>query len=199
MVDSTNPRIMANNIRDLESKISANDVEGNPSGTGYNTLLTKMKIDGKKFKLSNQVTANPDGEATDEATKLEIGGTIYSLGGGGGYAPNYSETEAEVGTFGEKTVYGRLVPLTGSSITTSDSVINSSLTFEDVETILEAKVFWNDSTTSPRMAPILAYIDQRSNGDHKLHAQGFTSYSLTSTTLKYAYIEYTKFTPAPAE
>ena len=83
MVDSTNPRIMANNIRELESKIVTNDVEGNPSGSGYNTLLTKMKIDGKKFKLPNQVEANPEGEATDDLEKVSIGGTIFALAGGG--------------------------------------------------------------------------------------------------------------------
>ena len=117
-----------------------------------------------------------------------------------GYSPNYSETEALVGSkYGVKDVYGRLVPITSSSIGTSIAAINGTLTFPDVELLLDAKVIWFDSTKSPRIAPILAYIDQRENGDHKLYAQGFTSYSLTSTTIKVAYIEYTKVTPAPAE
>lgn len=82
MVDSTNPRIMANNIRELSDKIAANDVEGNPSGSGFNTLLTKIKIDSKKFKLPNQVEANPAGEATDALEKISIGSSIFSLAGG---------------------------------------------------------------------------------------------------------------------
>lgn len=117
-----------------------------------------------------------------------------------GYAPNYSETEAEVGSmFGENKVYGRLIPLTTGSITTSDTVVNSTLTFEDVNLVLLAQLFFTEDDAHSKNCPIQAYIDQRSNGDHKLHAQAMVSCSLTTANTKYIYIEYTKFTPAPAE
>lgn len=186
MVDSTNPRIMADNIRKLEGKILANDVEGNPSGTGYNTLLTKIKIDGKKFKLPNQVIANPTGEASDEIESIEVGGTIYSLGGG--YVPNYSETEAEVGyKFGNDTVYGKLIPITGTSIGTSWTNVDSNLDASFIKQILEARVFFNYfSDHGPMLAPIGVYLD---NTALKVRTNPAVS---DIEGLNYLYIEYTK-------
>lgn len=82
MIDSMNPRILANNIRELFKKINSitpgTDVEGNPSGPGYNTLLTKIKIGTHKYKLPLDVTANPEGAATVKLEKLGVGGTIYN-------------------------------------------------------------------------------------------------------------------------
>lgn len=80
MIDSTNPRILANNIRKLFSKISdIPSVEGNPSGSGYNTLLTKLKIGNIKYKLPKDVTVNPEGEASGALNKLGVGSAIYSV------------------------------------------------------------------------------------------------------------------------
>ena len=108
MIDSTNPRIMANAIRKLFSKTSAIPVvKGNPTGSGFNTLLTKLQIGSSKYKLPEEVTANPttesttllsalkigsdefilpenvianpEGEATVQITKIQIGDTIYQF------------------------------------------------------------------------------------------------------------------------
>ena len=194
MIDSTNPRIMANNIRELSTKIEANDVVGNPTGSGYNTLLTKIKIDGNKFKLPADVSANPADEATDEATKLKIGSTVYSLGGGGGYTPNYSETESEVGiNFGDKPVYGKLVALAVSSITTSWAILTGDVTYSEVEHIIKADIIADETNTTPANYPVAVYADNRSNGNHKLYGKTFVELA-TSGTLKYIYLEYTKIT-----
>lgn len=82
MIDSTNPRILADNVRNLFKKISGMNVEGNPSGSGYNTLLTKLKIGSSKYKLPKDVTANPETEATGSLTKLKVGDSVYSVGSG---------------------------------------------------------------------------------------------------------------------
>ena len=79
MIDSTNPRIMANNIRRLFQRPIGTPVEGNPSGSGFNTLLTKIKIGNTKYKLPKDVTANPEGEATESLTKLGVGSTVYGV------------------------------------------------------------------------------------------------------------------------
>lgn len=83
MIDSTNPRILANHIRKLWAKVNGivpgTEVEGNPSGSGFNTLLTKIKIGSHKYKLPADVAANPEGEATGSLTKLGIGSGIYSI------------------------------------------------------------------------------------------------------------------------
>ena len=180
MIDSTNPRIMANNIRELESKIGANDVEGNPSGTGYNTLLTKMKIDGKKYKLPNQVIANPMAEATDEVTKLEIGGAIYSLGGG--YTPNYSETEAEVGSsFDSKPVYGKLIVITGAIPTTITKITDAAY----IDKIVYAKAIFVADDDANCCYDVSVFV----NNDGELKYRGYMNENIKSGHL---YIEYTK-------
>ena len=56
MVDSTNPRIMADNIRKLEVKIKANDVVANPTGD-TTADLTKIEIDGIKYAIVGETTA----------------------------------------------------------------------------------------------------------------------------------------------
>ena len=88
MIDSTNPRILANNIKKLLARINAivpgTVVTGNPSGSGFNTLLTKIKIGDSKYKLPDAVVANPEAEASTDLTKLTVGSTIYGIPGGGG-------------------------------------------------------------------------------------------------------------------
>lgn len=85
MIDSTNPRILANNIRKLFAMVKAivpgTVVEGNPTGTGYNTLLSKIKIGSSKYKLPAEVVANPEGETAGELSKLKIGDTAFSVEG----------------------------------------------------------------------------------------------------------------------
>ena len=58
MIDSTNPRIMADNIRELESKLNA------LSAT---------------IEAINQVTPNPEGDATVQLTKIQIGSVVYGF------------------------------------------------------------------------------------------------------------------------
>lgn len=55
MIDSTNPRQMADNIRELESKINALAASITP------------------------VVANPTGDATVQLTKVQIGETVYGF------------------------------------------------------------------------------------------------------------------------
>lgn len=115
MIDSTNPRILANHIRKLWAKVNGivpgTEVEGNPSGSGFNTLLTKIKIGSHKYKLPADVTANPEGEATGSLTKLGIGSGIYSVSSGSS-GHTYSTTEQETNdkwlnneVIYEKTIY----------------------------------------------------------------------------------------------
>ena len=83
MIDSTNPRIMANAIKKLFSLTKGLVVvKGNPSGSGFNTLLTKLQIGSTKYKLPNQVIANPEDEASDALSKIKIGSDVFSVGGG---------------------------------------------------------------------------------------------------------------------
>ena len=194
MIDSTNPRQMADNIKELNKRMINNDVEGNPSGSGFNTLLTKLKIDGKKYKLPNQVTANPAGEASDEIEKIDIGGTVYSLGGGGGYTPNYSETEAEVGiTYNGSPVYGRLVKYTRDGDLSSNwDVINSSVTFPDGDRIIKAEAVIQGYAECVYSA-IQAYFDNvGAEATYKVKAKTFASVSPNPAKDSYVYIEYTK-------
>ena len=58
MIDSTNPRIMADNIRELESRLNA------LSAT---------------VEAINQVTPNPEGDATVQLTKIQIGSVVYGF------------------------------------------------------------------------------------------------------------------------
>ena len=99
MIDSTNIRIIADNIRHLFKKVNSIEpgtvVQGNPSGSGFNTLLTKIKIGNSKYKLPAESIPNPEAEATDELTKLQIGETVYELGGGSDV--DYSTTEQLTG------------------------------------------------------------------------------------------------------
>lgn len=85
MIDSTNPRILANNIRKLFAMVKAivpgTVVEGNPTGTGYTNLLKKIKIGSSKYKLPDEVTANPEDAATGDLSKIKIGDSVYGLNG----------------------------------------------------------------------------------------------------------------------
>lgn len=129
MIDSTNPRILANNIRKLFSKINSIEpgtvVEGNPSGSGFNTLLTKIKIGSNKYKLPKDVTPNPEGEASDDLTKLGIGSVIYSISGGG---IDFTTDEFDSGmTFLNSKIYGKVISYTGSISNSSWSVLNVTI------------------------------------------------------------------------
>ena len=99
MIDSTNPRILANNIRKLFAMVKAivpgTVVEGNPTGSGYTNLLKKIKIGTSKYKLPDEVTANPEDAATLDLEKLKVGESVYKVAP----ASNYSTTEKKIGTW----------------------------------------------------------------------------------------------------
>lgn len=129
MIDSINPRIMADNIKKLDARPVGTQVEGNPSGSGFNTLLTKLKIGNSKYKLPANVTANPADEATDSLTKIGIGSGIYSISGGSS-GHTYSTTEAVVGKWiddadvYEKTYYVA-APTKNANTLIADSLMDS--------------------------------------------------------------------------
>lgn len=121
MTDSTNPRVMADNIKILDKKIKAADVNANPEGEATGTL-TKLGVDGSIYSIpqGTSVTANPEGEATETLTKLEVGTGIYSIPV---YTPvDYSENEVNTGIkwIDGKTIYRKVITgnLTRGSWTT---------------------------------------------------------------------------------
>lgn len=114
MIDSTNPRIIADNIKKLFEKIgSIPIVQGNPTGTGFNTLLTKIKIGSVKYKLPANVTANPEGAVTGSLAKIGIGSDIYSTG-----STAYSTSEEVIGEWIDGSpLYEKTYNLTKSDFT----------------------------------------------------------------------------------
>ena len=187
MVDSTNPRIMASNIQELNARMISNDVEGNPSGSGFNTLLTKMKIDGKKYKLPNQVVANPTGEATGEIETLEIGGSIYSVGGGGAGGINYSLEEQDTGLkwIDGKSIYQKSYEL--STLSGSWTSLDSSLGAEQIIRCFEAVCQDSEGKTV-----YACFARVRTNGSGIVDYKTSTSVSLASGTKAYITIQYVK-------
>lgn len=187
MIDSTNPRIMADNIRELNTRMISNDVEGNPSGSGFNTLLTKMKIDGKKYKLPNQVVANPIGEATGEVETLEIGGSIYSVGGGGAGGVNYSLEEQDTGLtwIDGRPIYQKSYEL--SALSGSWTSLDSDLGADQIIKCFE--VVCQDSEGKTVYA---CFARVRTSGSDIVDYKASTSVSLASGTKAYVTIQYVK-------
>ena len=112
MTDSTNPRIIADNIRALFKKIKAAVVNANPEGEATGTL-TKLEVKGSIYAIpqGTNVTANPEGEATGSLTSLGIGGVKYSIPV---YSPqDYSTTEYSTGKkwIDDKDVFGIVIHL----------------------------------------------------------------------------------------
>lgn len=70
MIDSTNPRVMANNIRALHGRPVGTVVEANASGNGYTTSLAKLKVGDSKYKVFN---------CKDITGTLEAGQTSLTL------------------------------------------------------------------------------------------------------------------------
>lgn len=85
MVDSTNPRIIADNIKKLAASTGEIPiVEANPTGE-TTTDLEKLGVDGTVYGIPQGtiVEANPTGEATTDLEKLTVGETIYGIPKGG--------------------------------------------------------------------------------------------------------------------
>lgn len=83
MVDSTNPRVLADNIRELAAREVGPAIEANPEGAATEDL-EKLGIDGTVYGIPApiSVVANPEGEATADLTKLGINGAIYGIEAG---------------------------------------------------------------------------------------------------------------------
>ena len=97
MTDSTNPRVMADNIKELAASTGGIvSVEANPTGTAT-ADLEKLDVDGTIYGISESVSveANPEGEATVDLEKLGVDGTIYGIPEGG--LPDLSTTEVLTG------------------------------------------------------------------------------------------------------
>ena len=142
MIDSTNPRVMADNIKELASQASV--VKGNPTGSGFNTLLTKLQIGSSKYKLPANVVANPEGEATGSLTKLQVGSSVFSVAGDASLS--YSTTEHEIGTWIDgSTVYEKTVSL-GALPNVTDASVNHNIS--DLGTVIQIFGFANSSTTN---------------------------------------------------
>lgn len=140
MIDSTNPRIMANAIKKLFSKTSAIPiVKGNPTGSGFNTLLTKLQIGSTKYKLPVNVVANPEDEATGTLSKISIGDGIYVIETGGSDI-NYTDSEVKIGKYMGSDLYKKTVNVNNQNldwVVMNDSVCNI-LGFDSCVSFIEA-------------------------------------------------------------
>lgn len=199
MIDSTNPRILANNIRKLFAMVKAivpgTVVEGNPIGSGYDNLLTKIKIGSSKYKLPEEVTANPEGEATGSITKLGVGSAIYEVGGS--YTPPaYSTTEFDTGKkYLDRVVYGKFFDYT---IASSGGTVTVATIPQDVDILL---FFTVNALTSSRgvyfpgtSAEAASYLTFSSDSSKNINA--YLGSSFTGDHIC-TYIEYVK-AAAPA-
>ena len=200
MIDSTNPRSLADNIRILLKKVNSivpgTVVEGNPSGTGFNTLLTKIKIGSHKYKLPSDVVANPEGEATGSLSKIGIGDGIFSVES----IPAYSDIKFDTGKrYDNKIVYGIVIAGTMASASTSKKVsVPNSLT--NVDKILHVDFSIDDSG----VWKYLPYLDYASNfqwgycvaakADHTVITDIERSDTGSRTFSYYLYIEFIEIT-----
>ena len=157
MIDSTNPRIMASAIKKLFSKTSAIPiVKGNPTGSGFNTLLTKLQIGTSKYKLPANVTANPEDAASESLSKLGIGSDVFSV-----YEPVGYSTTAQP---------------TGEKWINDSPIYRIAYTFEEAKNIDGAA--WNNSGVEVAYShivkafgysnaggyyPLMAYVDGNNN------------------------------------
>ena len=111
MIDSTNPRIIADNIRNLESEI-----EGITPGT--------------------VVTANPEGEASGTLNSIGIGDSKYLIPV---YTPvSYSTSEVDTGIswIDGKEVYMKVVPIAALP-STAFTPTNYAHSISDIDTIVD--------------------------------------------------------------
>lgn len=119
------------------------DEEGNitllsatPSTTVQSGDNNPVTSDAVYQAISNiSVEANPQGSPTDTLTSLEVGGTIYSVSGGGG--ESYSTTETLTGGtwIDGKPIYKKAGFLSGST-GTSEKILDSTLTVSYVDSVI---------------------------------------------------------------
>ena len=157
MIDSTNIRIIADNIRHLFKKVNSIEpgtvVEGNPSGSGFNTLLTKIKIGSSKYKLPNQVNANPEGEATSNLTKLEIGSAIFGIPVGG---IEYSTTEQKIGKWTDDSDLYSKTYIVDSNITNNGT---TSIDSDMLPSMFKGAFGYIECNSGAEIWPMMFYLD----------------------------------------
>ena len=177
--DSTNPRVMADNIKTLNEKIKEADVNANPEGEATGTL-TKLEVDGEIYAIpqGTSVVANPEDEATDTLTKLEVGEEVYEIPS---YTPiSYSATKQDTGMkwIDGSTVYA-------ITLETNASISTNWTSLVDVSTLHIGKVI--DAVTrsdDTQNFPIAIWYDGTS-GYLKGNNLGSGSIMIISVTLYY--------------
>ena len=151
MIDSTNPRIMANNIRELAANSGGGGttVVANPEGEAT-AALAKLQVGEGIYSIPQPTTveANPVGEATTGLTKLEVGSTIYSIPQA--YTPiSYSTTEQDTGLkwIDNSTIYSKTYEIENAATLTSQqwSPI-SDINLPDVASIIDHFIVGTDGT-----------------------------------------------------
>lgn len=124
MIDSTNPRIMANNIRELAAT----------SGGG-----------------GTNVVANPEGAATSDLEKLGVNGTIYGIPSY--IPPEYSTTEFDTGKkWLGNVVYGKIITFESTLLISYNSFTDTGSTISGAEFPLIAWSYSSTGTLSPLLA-----------------------------------------------
>lgn len=101
MVDSTNPRVMADNIKMLAANGGAT-VEANPEGEAA-ADLEKLGVDGTIYGIPS-IEANPEGAATEDLEKLRFGGMVYGIPG-----LNFSTTPVKIGKYMNGDLYAVII------------------------------------------------------------------------------------------
>lgn len=76
MIDSTNPRQMADNINMLAARPTGTEVKANPAGSTGDHVLTKIQIGSTKYAVGGGVTKtvlyNPEVPASVDTTDTEV-------------------------------------------------------------------------------------------------------------------------------
>lgn len=186
MIDSTNPRIMANAIRKLFSKVSAIPaVIGNPEGSGFNTLLTKIQIGSNKYKLPAEVTANPEGTSSGLLDKIKIGDSVLDI------VPDYSATEFDTGKkwIDGSSIYGCFYAFEPAlSVPASDTYVETNIPNSGINTIVSGSLY----TGSQYKTMIPGVINNPTDGSYirVINFRRTTAINVTGI-----YMEYTKEAP----
>ena len=143
------------------------------------------------FTTDTIITPNPEGEATDTLTKLQIDETIYSLAGGSGAADLkpfiFDETEYKVGEWTNgKTIYQKTIELPSPiTIENTSSEISWGSDVADMENIISAVVHRRDEDTTYGSATS-AVMARKSNGKILLYS------GVSFSDAKYVTLQYTR-------
>ena len=198
MIDSTNPRILANNIRKLFAMVKAivpgTAVEGNPTGSGYTNLLKKIKIGDSKYKLPDEVTANPETTTSEVLSKIGIGSDKYLV------TYDYSNTEKKIGKkwlngsdmYEITTSLSEAITLTSS---TSESVVSTAHTMSPGATVVAVE--YNTGASSGYY--VGSYLVWSFDSSGNLKVKAFFPSGVTSCSIPTTWIMTFRYTLKPEE